>query len=96
MEPIRTHPLDPARSTRGVALIIVLLMLVVMSGLATGLVVNGQVDIAMATTEMFYAGARAAAEAGMNRAVAAVKDNTTTNLLAGLKRAVAGGHAWSW
>ena len=45
MEPIRTHPLDPARSERGVTLIIVLLLLAVMSGLASGMVANGHVEI---------------------------------------------------
>lgn len=70
-------------SERGVVLIIVLLLLAVMSGLATGLTMNGQVEIAMATNETFYVGARAAAEAGINRAKAAIIADTTTNLLAG-------------
>jgi hypothetical protein len=66
---MQTHPIDPVGSEKGVALIIVLLLLAVMAGLTTGLTLNGQTEIAMATNERFHAGARAAAEAGMNRAV---------------------------
>lgn len=77
-----------AGSERGVALIVVLLLLAVMSGLATGLTVNSQVEIAMATNETHYAGARAAAEAGANRARAAIVADTTTDLLAGQDGAV--------
>ncbi len=75
---MKTLPLNP-RSERGVALIIVLLLLAVMSGLATGMAINSQVEVAMSSNEMYYAGARAAAEAGLNRAVTAILD--TTNLL---------------
>ena len=64
-----THPIKPVRSEKGVALIIVLLLLAVMSGLTTGLTLNGHTEISMASNELYYAGARAAAEAGMNRAV---------------------------
>ena len=64
-----THPMNPASSEKGVALIIVLLLLAVMAGLTTGLTLNGQTEISMAHNETYYAGARAAAEAGMNRAV---------------------------
>lgn len=78
-----THPLDPVRPEKGVALIIVLLLLAVMTGLATGLAVNGQVEISMASNETYYAGARAAAEAGMNRAIQAVLADSTTDLLKG-------------
>lgn len=66
-----TLPLNP-RSERGVALIIVLLLLAVMSGLATGMSLNSQIEVAMSSNEMYYAGARAAAEAGLNRAVTAI------------------------
>lgn len=66
-----TLPLNP-RSERGVALIIVLLLLAVMSGLATGMSINSQIEVAMSSNEMFYAGARGAAEAGLNRAVTAI------------------------
>ena len=55
--------MDPVRSEQGVALIIVLLLLAVMAGLTTGLTLNGQTEIAMATNEAYYAGARGAAEA---------------------------------
>ena len=76
-------PLNPVRSERGVALIMVLLLLAMMSALAAGMTVNGHSEITMASNEMYYAGARAAAEAGMNRAVQLIVTDTTTNLLAG-------------
>jgi len=64
------------------ALVMVLLLLAVISALATGLTMNGQMEVAMAGNEATYAGARAAAEAGMNRAIAAIVNNTTDDLLA--------------
>jgi len=70
------------RSEKGVALIIVLLLLAVMAGVTTGLSLNGQTEIAMAHNETYYAGARAAAEAGMNRAVEQIIDNHDIDLLA--------------
>ena len=63
------HPLNPVRSERGIALIVVLLLLGVMAALTTGLTLSGSTEVSMASNEMYYAGARAAAEAGMNRAV---------------------------
>jgi hypothetical protein len=72
-----------ARSEKGIALIVVLLLMAVLSGLATGFAMNGQVESAMAVNEVYYAGARAAAEAGMNRAVAALRVDNTRDLLAG-------------
>lgn len=77
------HTAQPLRSERGMALIMVLLLLAVVSSLATGLTMNSQVEVAMAANEASYAGARAAAEAGMNRAIAAIVANTTNDLLAG-------------
>jgi hypothetical protein len=77
-----THPMNPVRSEKGVALIIVLLLLAVMAGLTTGLTLNGQTEIAMAYNETNYAGARAAAEAGMNRAVEQIIGDTLTDLIA--------------
>src|SRR5690349_1537874 len=76
-----THPMHPIRSERGVALIIVLLLLAVMAGLTTGLSLNGQTEIAMAHNEQYYAGARAAAEAGMNRATEQILGNIADNLV---------------
>ena len=73
--------MDPIRSEKGVALIIVLLLLAVMAGLTTGLTLNGQTEIAMAHNETYYAGARAAAEAGMNRAVQQIIGDNTINLM---------------
>ena len=74
--------MNPVRSEKGVALIIVLLLLAVMAGLTTGLTLNGQTEIAMAHNETYFAGARAAAEAGMNRAVEQIIGDTTTDLIA--------------
>ena len=75
------HPMN-IRSEKGVALIIVLLLLVVMSGLTTGLALNGQTESAMASNELNYAGARAAAEAGLNRAIEQITADTVTDLMA--------------
>ena len=76
------HPMNPVRSEKGVALIIVLLLLAVMAGLTTGLTLNGQTEISMAHNETYYAGTRAAAEAGMNRAVEQIIGDITTDLIA--------------
>lgn len=73
--------MNPVRSEKGVALIIVLLLLAVMAGLTTGLTLNGQTEIAMAHNETYYAGARAAAEAGMNRAVEQILGDINTDLI---------------
>ncbi len=68
---------------QGFALVIVLLLMAVMTGLASGFALHGRVEAAMAANEVTYAGARAAAEAGLNRAAEAVVHNNTINLLAG-------------
>ncbi len=83
-----TTPIVHARSERGIALVVVLLLMAVLSGLATGFAMNGKVESSMAVNEVYYAGARAAAEAGMNRAIEAIRMDTTTNLLAGVDGAV--------
>ena len=70
-------------SERGIALIVVLLLMAVLSGLATGFAMNGNVEATMARNEVYYAGARAAAEAGINRATSAIRLITDTNLLTG-------------
>lgn len=77
-----------ASSERGVALIIVLLLMVVLSGLATGFAMNGNIEVQMGTNEVYYAGSRAAAEAGLNRAIVEIIANTNTNFLAGTDGAV--------
>ena len=77
-----THPMNPVRSEKGVALIIVLLLLAVMAGLTSGLTLNGQTEIAMAHNETYYARTRAAAEAGMNRATEQIIGDITTDLIA--------------
>jgi len=79
---MRTIHVD-TRSERGIALIVVLLMMVVLSGLATGFAMNGRVESGMAQNETYYAGARAAAEAGINRATAAIRLEVDINLLTG-------------
>ena len=76
-----THSLH-IRSEKGVALIMVLLLLGVIAALTTGLVLNGQTEVAMSANETYYAGARSAAEGGMNRAVNQIMADTTTDLLA--------------
>ena len=76
-----THSLH-IRSEKGVALIMVLLLLGVMAALTTGLALNGQTEVAMSANETYYAGARSAAEGGMNRAVTQILADTTTDLLA--------------
>ena len=72
------------RSEKGMALVTVLLLLAVVSALTTTLAMSGQTEIAMASNEMYYAGARAAAEAGLNRATEHLNDIPTLNLLAGI------------
>jgi len=76
-----THPMH-VRSEKGIALIMVLLLLGVMAALTTGLALNSQTEVAMSANETYYAGARSAAEAGMNRAVNQILADTTTDLLA--------------
>lgn len=79
-----TTSIVDTRSEKGIALVVVLLLMAVLSGLATGFAMNGRIETAMAVNEVYYAGARAAAEAGMNRAVEAIRVDNRTNLLAGL------------
>ena len=83
-----TTSIVDTRSEKGIALVVVLLLMAVLSGLATGFAMNGRVETAMAVNEVYYAGARAAAEAGMNRAVEAIRVDNRTNLLAGVDNAV--------
>lgn len=80
---MRTQHASSIRSEKGVALVIVMLLLAVISALTTALAMSGQTEVAMASNEMYYAGARAAAEAGLNRATEHLNDVATLNLLAG-------------
>jgi hypothetical protein len=73
-----------AASERGIALIVVLLLMAVLSGLATGFALTGQTEVQMSTNEVYYAGARAAAEAGLNRALVEIFADTTTNWIKGV------------
>lgn len=82
--PMTTIPHADTRSERGIALVVVLLLMAVLSGLATGFAMNGKVESSMAENEAYYAGARAAAEAGINRATAAIRLEQAVNLLAGV------------
>ena len=50
---MRTIHVD-TRSERGIALIVVLLMMVVLSGLATGFAMNGRVESGMAQNETYW------------------------------------------
>ena len=74
---------NQSSSERGIALIVVLLLMAVLSGLATGFAMTGQIEVQMSTNEVYFAGARAAAEAGLNRAIVEIVADTTHNLLAG-------------
>jgi hypothetical protein len=49
-----------------------LLLLMVMSGLAIALTASGRIEVAMGDNEELYAGARAAAESGLNHAAAVI------------------------
>jgi len=57
---------------RGIALISALLVMVVLSALAIALTTSGRIEVAMGDNEAFYAGARAAAESGLNHTAAIV------------------------
>jgi Tfp pilus assembly protein PilX len=81
------------RGERGIALVVVLLLMAVLSGLATGFAMNGNIEVQMGTNEVYYAGARAAAEAGLNRAIVEIIANTNTNFLAGTDGLVDAGNA---
>jgi len=70
-------------SERGIALIVVLLLMMVLSGLATGFAVTGQIESQMGHNEMYFAGARAAAEAGLNRAIVEITADHGTNWIKG-------------
>ncbi len=70
-------------SERGIALVVVLLLMAVLMGLATGFAMNGSVEAQMGRNEVYFAGARAAAEAGLNRAIVKIVANSTNDLLAG-------------
>lgn len=87
-----SHPKQSA-SERGIALIVVLLLMAVLSGLATGFALTGQTEVQMGTNEVYFAGARAAAEAGLNRALVEIFADTTTNWIAGADGVVDAGNA---
>ena len=71
-------PSRPAASNeRGIALIVIMLLMAVLSALATGFAMTGQVEVQMGHNEVYYACARAAAEAGMNRCIIKVLADTT-------------------
>lgn len=68
----QTHSLQNVGSERGIALIAALLMMLVMSALAIALTASGRVEVAMGDNEELYAGARAAAESGLNHTAAVI------------------------
>lgn len=80
---MNTPVIVKSHGERGIALIVVLLLMAVLSGLATGFAMNGNIEVQMGTNEVYYAGARAAAEAGLNRAIVEIIANTNTNFLSG-------------
>jgi Cu2+-exporting ATPase len=79
-----TKPIVDTRSEKGMALVVVLLLMAVLSGLATGFAMNGQTESAMAVNEVYYAGARAAAEAGISTWQAEVAPAAKAERLAAL------------
>jgi Tfp pilus assembly protein PilX len=72
MTPTRRIP--EAASERGIALVAALLMMMVMSALAIALTASGRIEVAMGDNEELYAGARAAAESGLNHTSAIIID----------------------
>lgn len=64
--------LEKVASERGIALIAALLMMMVMSALAIALTASGRIEVAMGDNEELYAGARAAAESGLNHTSAVI------------------------
>jgi hypothetical protein len=85
---MKTKTFPGVKSEQGVALVVVLLLMAVMMGVATGFAVNGRIEGAMAENEVYFAGARAAAEAGLNRAIEAVTNNDDTAWVSGQDGAV--------
>ena len=77
------QPVVQLKSERGIALVVVLLLMAVLSGIATGFAMNGHVEAQMGQNEVYFAGARAAAEAGLNRAIVEILADTSHNLLFG-------------
>ena len=60
------------KGERGTALISALLLMIIMSGLAAALTLSGRIEVAIGDNEELYAGARQAAETGLNTAAAAI------------------------
>jgi hypothetical protein len=60
------------KDERGTALVAALLLMLIMSGLAAALTMSGRVEVAIGENEEVYAGARQAAEAGLNAAAAGI------------------------
>ena len=68
MPPSQHTGRSPARSSRGMALVIVMFLLMILSGLAAGMITSGQTEIMVARNAVSSAQAEAAAEAGLNHA----------------------------
>lgn len=60
------------KGERGTALVSALLLMIIMSGLAAALTLSGRIEVAIGENEELYAGARQAAETGLNAAAAAI------------------------
>lgn len=56
-------------SERGMALVAVMMLMLIMSGLVAGLAMSGRAEVDMSTNEATYAATRAVAEAGLNHGV---------------------------
>ena len=74
------------RNEHGMAFVAVMLMMFMMSLLATAMSMSGRSELALATNGTHYAGTRAAAEAGLNHGVVAVLAATASTSLTTILR----------
>ena len=85
--------LSRARSQKGMALLSVLLVLMIMSGLAAAMTASGRTELVVASNTVSAAQAAAAAEAGLNHAAELARpfaQNFTANGFAGISAAMTG------
>ena len=68
MPPSQQTGRSPARSSRGMALVIVMFLLMILSGLSAAMITSSQTELMVARNAVSSAQAAAAAEAGLNHA----------------------------
>ena len=68
MPPPQPTGRSPARSSRGMALVIVMFLLMILSGLGAAMITSSQTELMVARNTVSSAQAQAAAEAGLNHA----------------------------